>query len=80
VLVLILLASSYVRPVLDWFGARDDAAQQSHQLQQLTRTENRLKAEKARLTTERGLAVSARNLDMVREGERVYVVSGLPKD
>ncbi|WP_320671024.1 septum formation initiator family protein [Patulibacter defluvii] len=80
VLVLILLASSYVRPVIDWFGARDDAAQQQQRLTQLTQTEQRLKAEKARLTTERGLAAAARQLGMVREGERVYVVSGLPKD
>ncbi|MGX6448349.1 septum formation initiator family protein [Patulibacter sp. S7RM1-6] len=79
-LLLLVMASSYVRPALDWVSARGTAGQQEERLQALRHTEERLQAEKRRLTTERGLDGAARELGMVRSGERTYVVRGLPKD
>ena len=80
VLLLLVMASSYVRPALDWVSARSTAGQQAERLAELERTEERLQAEKHRLTTERGLDEAARELGMVRSGERTYVVRGLPND
>lgn len=80
VVVVVLMASSYVRPALDWVGARSAAGEQAQRLDALRATQARLEDEKARLSTERGLTVEARRLGMVREGERAYVVRGLPKN
>jgi len=80
VLVVLLLASSYVRPLLDWFDARGQAAAQEQRLQELSATAKRLRAEKARLMTERGMVEQAQELGMVSPGQRLYVVRGLPKD
>lgn len=78
-IVVLLMASSYVRPAVDWVNARSAAGAQAQRLDALRATESRLEHEKARLSTERGLTVEARRLGMVREGERAYVVTGLPK-
>lgn len=80
ILLLLLMASSYVRPALDWVNARGTAAQQEQRLVKLQASEKQLKADKVRLSTARGMAVEARRLGMVREGERAYVVRGLPND
>lgn len=80
VVLVLVMASSYVRPAVDWFEAHRSAGQQQQRLQTLQATQKRLQTEKARLTTQRGLTVEARRLGMVREGERTYVVRGLPKD
>jgi cell division protein FtsB len=80
IVVVLLMASSYIRPALDWVSARDAAGEQGQRLAALQATEARLEREKARLSTERGLMVAARQLGMVREGERTYVVRGLPKN
>jgi cell division protein FtsB len=79
VVVVLLMASSYVRPAVDWVNARSAAGAQEQRLDALRATESRLEREKARLSTQRGLTVEARRLGMVREGERAYVVTGLPK-
>ena len=80
VVVVVLMATSYVRPALDWVNARSAAGEQAQRLDALRATQARLEDEKARLSTERGLTVEARRLGMVREGERAYVVRGLPKN
>lgn len=80
VLLLLLMASSYVRPALDWVSARSTAGEQEQRLIKLQASAKQLKADKARLSTARGMAVEARRLGMVREGERAYVVRGLPND
>lgn len=80
VLVVLLMASSYVRPAVDWVDARSAAGEQAQRLDALRTAKAKLEREKARLSTERGLTVEARHLGMVREGERAYVVRGLPKN
>lgn len=80
VVVLVLMASSYVRPALDWVSARSAAGEQAQRLEALRHTQAQLDREKTRLTTQRGLTAAARRLPMVREGERTYVVRGLPKN
>lgn len=80
IVVVLLMASSYVRPALDWVSARSAAGEQAQRLDALRATESRLEHEKARLSSARGLTVQARAMGMVREGERAYVVTGLPKN
>lgn len=54
ILLLLLMASSYVRPALDWVNARGTAAQQEQRLVKLQASEKQLKADKVRLSTARG--------------------------
>jgi cell division protein FtsB len=80
VVVLLLMASSYVRPAIDWVDARATAGTQQQRLEQLQAAEHDLKAQYERLSSERGAQLAARQLGMVHTGERAYVVRGLPKD
>ena len=80
VVLLLLMASSYVRPAIDWLDARATAGAQQERLVQLQAAERKLKADHARLSSERGTLVAARQLGLVHTGERAYVVRGLPKD
>lgn len=80
VVLLLLLASSYVRPAIDWVDARATAGAQQERLEKLQAAEKQLKAEQARLSSERGALVAARQLGLVHTGERAYVVRGLPED
>ncbi|MBF6620685.1 MAG: hypothetical protein ITG02_10705 [Patulibacter sp.] len=80
VVLLLLMASSYVRPAIDWVDARATAGAQHERLTQLQAAERQLKADHARLSSERGALVAARQLGLVHTGERAYVVRGLPKD
>jgi cell division protein FtsB len=80
IVLLLLMASSYVRPAIDWVDARATAGAQHERLTQLQATERRLEAEHARLSSQRGALVAARQLGLVHTGERAYVVRGLPGD
>jgi cell division protein FtsB len=80
VIVLLVLASSYVRPLLDWVSANGQAAQQEQRLAELTATQKRLEARKRELLTARGMVAQAQELGMVKPGQRLYWVRGLPKD
>lgn len=80
VALLLLMASSYVRPAIDWVDARATAGAQQQRLLKLQAAERQLKADHARLSSERGTLVAARQLGLVHTGERAYVVRGLPKD
>jgi hypothetical protein len=80
VVVVVLMASSYVRPAVDWLNARSAASDQVQRLEALRADAHRLEREKARLSTARGMTVAVRESSMVRAGERTYVVSNLPKD
>lgn len=80
IVLLLLMASSYVRPAIDWVDARATAGAQEQRLLKLQAAERQLKADQARLSSERGTLVAARQLGLVHTGERAYVVRGLPKD
>lgn len=77
--VLLLLAWSAISPALDWIHTRGVAAEQSAQLADLRQTQKDLREQRTYLKSERGIVLEARELNMVREGERTYQVKGLPQ-
>lgn len=77
--VTLLLAWSAISPALDWIHTRGVAAEQEARLADLRQTQRDLRAERSYLKSERGIVLEARELNMVREGERTYQVKGLPR-
>ena len=77
--VFLLIVYLYVGPSRSWLATHAEAKRQRAQVAQL-RTENaRLRAAKRNLQGAAALERQARELGMVKAGERAYVVEGLPR-
>jgi hypothetical protein len=79
-LVLVVLAYLYISPVRGLFSDLHDAAVRHQQVVALERTAAQLRAQEQALARPSTLEIEARNLGLVRPGEREYVVYGLPND
>lgn len=79
-IVLLVLIWLYVGPARSYVAAREEAAQRSAEVQELRREHRELRARRAELRSEVALEREARELGMVRPGERSFVVRGLPRD
>jgi cell division protein FtsB len=76
-LVVILLL--YISPAKHWWQQSRTASAQKDELRDLT-TENRSLKKRVRALRDPGaLEREARRLGMVRQGERAYVIEGLPR-
>lgn len=69
----------YVGPIQGYLEQRDTLAREQATLQALEERKQRLEREIAALDQPRVLEVRARELAMVRAGERAFVVRGLPE-
>jgi cell division protein FtsB len=69
----------YVGPARSYWGTLKEAKQRRAEVRTLERENGRLRARRAALNDSRALELAARRLGMVRQGERAYVVKGLPK-
>lgn len=69
----------YVGPARSYWGTLKEAKQRRAEVRALERENARLRARRAALDDPRALELAARRLGMVRQGERAYVVKGLPK-
>jgi cell division protein FtsB len=78
-LVFGVVLTLYVGPARSYFGTLDASHQHAAKVRGLERQNERLRARRAALTDPRSLEVEARRRGMVRQGERAYVVKGLPK-
>lgn len=78
--VLVGLATLYVKPTISWFETRGEAAARQAEVDRLEAQNKRLRERKKALQDPRALEREARRLGMVKPGERAYVVKGLPKD
>jgi hypothetical protein len=78
--VLIVLAYLYISPVRGLLSDLHEAASRHAQVVALERTAGQLRAQEQLLARPSTLEIEARNLGLVRPGEREYVVSGLPND
>ena len=76
-LVVILLL--YVSPTRHWLQQSSTYGSQRDELNQLTEQNEHLKARVRQLRDPGALEQEARKLGMVRQGERAYVIEGLPK-
>lgn len=76
--VLVVLAYLYISPVRTLFSDLHQAASRHRQIVALERTAGRLHAQERALAAPSTLESEARNLGLVRQGEREYVVRNLP--
>jgi cell division protein FtsB len=76
--VLVVVAGVYVQDALSYFSARAQADQQAAIVKRLTRENAQLAREQKSLNDPVTIVRDARALGMVRQGERPYVVTGLP--
>ncbi len=76
--VLVVLAYLYISPIRLLISDLHVAALRHRQVVALERTTAGLRAQEQALARPSTLEIEARNLGLVRPGEREYVVSGLP--
>jgi len=77
---IVLLAIFYIKPAVGLVGAWFARADGHTELVKLQQENRALKAQRAALLGESGVAQQARKLGMVLPGEVPYVVTGLPGD
>ena len=68
----------YVGPLLNWIGTYREAGRQRAEVAALRAENVRLRAQKRALKAPGALEREARQLGMVKAGERAYVIEGLP--
>jgi cell division protein FtsB len=76
-LVVILLL--YLSPAKHWLQQSSTAGAQREELEGLTEENRQLKQRVRALRDPGALEQAARRLGMVRQGERAYVIEGLPR-
>ncbi len=76
---LVVIVGLYVSPARHWIEQSRTAGEQTRELQSLTDENHALKRRVNALRDPRSLEREARRLGMVRQGERPYVVQGLPR-
>jgi cell division protein FtsB len=69
----------YIQHALGYFSARNQAADQAAVVRRLARDNARLATEQQSLNDPATIELEARQLGMVRPGERPYAITGLPK-
>jgi cell division protein FtsB len=77
-LVLVVLAYLYISPIRSLLSDVAQSSARHRQLAALEREAARLHAQERALKRPSTLEIEARNLGLVRPGEREYVVRGLP--
>jgi hypothetical protein len=76
--VLALVAFLYYRPLRTYIATRHELAQQRHQVQILAVQKAALETRLTASTSTAALAREARLLGLVRPGEHLYIVKGIP--
>ncbi len=77
--VLALIAAAYVQPLRAYLSARDDVARRRVEVRALEREQRALAARLAYARTDEFVVREARKLGLVRPGERLFIVNGLPR-
>jgi cell division protein FtsB len=78
-LVLLGVIALYVKPVLSWWSTRQESQRRGAEVSVLEAENERLRKRRAELKDPRMLESEARQLGMIKPGERAFVVEGLPK-
>lgn len=78
VVVLAVILGLYVQQGLAYLSVRSQADQQSAIVKRLTRQNAQLARQASSLNNPSTIVREARELGMIRPGERPYVVTGLP--
>ena len=77
--VLFVILLMYVSPLTRWVTQKNTAKADTAELRQLEATNSELKAKLRSLRSPQALELRARRLGMVRQGERAFVIEGLPR-
>jgi cell division protein FtsB len=77
--VLFVILLMYVSPLTRWVTQKNTAREDTTELRQLQATNTQLKARLKSLQSPQALELKARNLGMVRPGERPFVIENLPR-
>jgi cell division protein FtsB len=75
---LIVILFLYISPAKHWWQQSRTAAAQRSELDELSRENRKLKRQVRALRDPGALEQEARRLGMVQQGERAYVIKGLP--
>ena len=75
---MVVAAYLYYRPLTSWLHTRTALAQQASQVRALQAQKAELEREVALATSPTQLARSARRIGLVRPGERLFIVKGIP--
>ena len=76
---LIMILLLYLSPAKHWLQQSSTAGDQRKELQDLTLENKQLKKHVRALQDPGALEQEARRMGMVRQGERAYVIEGLPR-
>jgi cell division protein FtsB len=76
---LFVILMLYISPAKHWWQQSRTAGAQKQELEDLTRENRTLKIRVRALRDPGALEREARRLGMVRQGERAYVIEGLPR-
>jgi cell division protein FtsB len=76
--VLFVILLMYVSPLTRWVTQKNTAKEDTVELRQLEATNAGLKSKLRSLQSPQAVELRARRLGMVKQGERAFVVSGLP--
>ena len=74
-----LVAYLYYRPLASWTHTRGALAQRTSQVQVLEAQKATLEREVEQATSLKQLARTARRIGLVRPGERLFIVKGIPE-
>jgi cell division protein FtsB len=77
--VLFVILLMYVSPLTRWVTQKNTAASDTTELRQLEVTNQDLRSKLQQLQSPQALELKARSLGMVKQGERSFVVEGLPR-
>jgi cell division protein FtsB len=77
--VLFVILCMYASPLSRWITQKGTAQQDSAELRQLQTTNADLRAKLKELQSPQALELTARGYGMVKQGERSFVVEGLPR-
>jgi cell division protein FtsB len=78
VLVLVVVAYFYYRPLASWFHTRDALRQRQSQVAVLQRQKDELARAVVKATSLPALERRARRIGLVRPGEQLFIVKGIP--
>ena len=78
VLVAVAIAYFYYRPLASWLHTRSALAHRQEQVAALQRQKSELEQALTRATSLESLARRARRIGLVQEGEKLFIVKGIP--
>jgi cell division protein FtsB len=78
VVVLVAVAYFYYRPLASWLHTRDALRQRQAQVASLRREQSALERALTRATSLPSLERRARRIGLVRQGEQLFIVKGIP--